>query len=113
LVLDESIVDLLSSEVRHKASKSTNEALVVHGRMKEKVKKREKGRSKSYGRHKSLGNSKEKCWNSGKVGNFKRGWKEEKKNDMKEKNYYDDESKKYSQEDGGDTFVATLTTHVG
>jgi hypothetical protein len=68
LVLDEVMVSLLSEEVRWKAFESTNEALVVHGRSKEKGKKREKGRSKSHGRHKSPRKSKEKCWNYNKVG---------------------------------------------
>lgn len=47
-----------------------------------------------------LGNSKARCWNYGKVRDFKRDWKEEKK-----ENDYEDEFKKYSQEDGGGAFV--------
>ena len=82
------------------------------GRYKEKGKKREKGRSKSSGRHKSPRNSKEKCWNCGKVKKFRRDYKEE-KNKKKENNDSDDKSKNYSQEDGGDSFNVALVTHVG
>jgi hypothetical protein len=87
--------------------------LVVHGRSKKKGKKKEKGRSKYLRRHKSTRNSKAKCWNCNKVRNFIRDWKEKKNKIKKENNDCDDESKKYSQEDGGDSFVASLATHVG
>jgi hypothetical protein len=53
LVLDDIMESLLLEEVRHKYSKSTNKALAIRGRYKDKLKKREKGRSKSCGRHKS------------------------------------------------------------
>jgi hypothetical protein len=63
-------------------------------------------------KHKSPGKSKEKCWNYGKVVYFKRDCKEDKKNTKKQKNDYDDEFEKYSQDYGGDAFVASLETHV-
>jgi hypothetical protein len=107
LVLDEVIIYLLLEEMRWKASKSTKEALVIHGRLKEKGKKREKGISKSHGRSKSPGNSKVRCWNY-KVGHFKRDYKEEKRGEKKKRNDYDDEFEKYSQEDGGDSFCYDL-----
>jgi hypothetical protein len=112
LVLDEVINTLLLEQVRRKYFESTNEALVVHGRSKEKDNKREKGRSKSHGRHKSPRKSKEKCWNYNKVGYFRRDYKEEKKKNKKEMNDSNDESKKSSQEDGGDAFVAVLETRA-
>ena len=71
LVLDEVVATLLLEEVRRKYFVSTNEALVFHGRSKEKDKKREKGISKSCGRNKYPRMSKEKCWNYGKVMHFK------------------------------------------
>jgi hypothetical protein len=52
--------------------------------------------------------SKEKCWNRSKVEHFIRDRKEEKK-----KNDSNHDSKKYSQEDGGDAFVAALETCAG
>ena len=70
---------IYSKEVRWKYFESTNEALDIHGRVKEKGKKREKGRSKSCGRPESLGKSKEKCWNYSKVRKFRRDGKERKK----------------------------------
>ena len=85
----------------------------MEGEKKEEWKGNKKGRSKSCGRPKSHGKSKEKCWNFGKVGKFKRDCKEERKKNKKEKNDCKDESKKYSQEDRGDYFVAFLATHVG
>jgi hypothetical protein len=47
-------------------------------------------------------NSKEKCWNGGKVGHFRRDYKEEKKNKTKEeeeKNDSNNESKISSQDE--------------
>jgi hypothetical protein len=67
LVLDEVVDSLISKELRKKYFKSTNEALIFHGILKEKGKKREKGKYKSRVRHKSLGKHKEKCWIYGKV----------------------------------------------
>ena len=98
--------------MRQKDFESSNVALVVHGRSKDKNKKREKGRSKSRGRPKSLGKSKGKCWNCGKVGNFKRDCKEQKKKNKKEKIDFYNEYEKSSQEDGGDSFVVALETHA-
>ena len=80
---------------------------------KEKDKNREKGRHKSCGRHNSPKNSKEKCWNCGKFGHLRRDFKEEKNKNKKKMNDFDDESEKYSQGDGGDSFVVALETHVG
>jgi len=112
LVLDDVVVYLLLEEVRLKSYEPTNPALVVCGRSNEKGKKREKGRSKSYGRHKSPGNSKEKRWNCCKVRYFIRYCKEEKNKNKKENNDSKDEFENYSQEDGGDAFVSTLTTRA-
>jgi hypothetical protein len=91
---------------------STNEALLVHGISTKKYKKRENGKSKSSGRNNSLGNSKAKCWNYDKVGNFIRDYKEKKKKN-KENNDYDDKYEKYSQGDGGYAFFTTLASHAG
>jgi hypothetical protein len=113
LVLDEVVASLLLKEMRQKNFKSTNEALVFHGRLKEKRKKGEKGRSKSCGRHKSPGKSKEKCWNCDKVEHFRRHYKEYKNKNKKKNNDSDGESEKSSQESGEDSFVTTLVTHVG
>jgi len=112
LVLDEVVLAFLSKEVRWKYFESTKEALVIHGILKEKEKKREKGRYKSHGRHKSLRNSKKICWNCGKIRHFRRDYEEEKKKIKKENNDFDDESKKYSQKDGGYVFATTLATCV-
>jgi len=112
LALDEVMLVLLLEEVRQKYCESTNEALDVCGIYKEKGKKREKGKSKSHGRHKSPGKSKEKCWTCGKVGNFRRDFKEEKKKNKKEFFFYDDESKKYSLKDGEYAFFVALVTRV-
>ena len=111
LVLDEVVLAFLSKEVRWKYFESTKEALVIHGILKEKGKKREKGRYKSHGRHKSLRNSKKICWNCGKIRHFRRDCEEEKKKIKKENNYFDDESKKSSQKDGY-VFATTLATYV-
>ena len=89
------------------------DALAIHGRLKDKRKKREKGRYKSYGRPKSFGQYKDKCWNCGKVGHLRRDYKEEKNKNNKEKTNSKDEFKKYSQEDGGDAIILALATHAG
>jgi hypothetical protein len=113
LVLDEVMVVLILEEVRWKSSKSTNDALDIHGRLKEKINKRENGRSKSHGRNKCPGKSKEKCWNYCKVEHFRGDWKEENKNNKRENNDFDGDSKKYSKGDGGYPFVVALETLVG
>jgi hypothetical protein len=73
LVLDESVVALLLGEVRWKTFESTNDVLVVRGRLKEKGKKKENGISKSHGRHTFLQKSKVTCWNCSKVEHFQKG----------------------------------------
>ena len=56
--------------------------------------------------------SKTKCWNCGKVGHFRRDYKEDKNKD-KQKKFVLIMSLKTSQEDGGDAFVEALATHAG
>ena len=112
LVLDEVMDTLLSKELRRKAYKSSNEALVVCGRSNEKTKNKEKGRYKSRGRPKSPRKFKEKCWNYGKVGHFKGDYKEEKNKNKKENNDSEDEFEKSSKEDRGDAFVVALETQA-
>jgi hypothetical protein len=108
MMIDEVIVTLVLKKMMQKDFESTKEALVVHGRLKEKGNKKEKGRSKSFETSNSSGNSKEICWNYGNIRHFKRDCKEEKDENNKKKNYSNDEFEKYSQEDGGDDFVAAL-----
>jgi len=86
--------------------------LVVHGILKDKENKRKKEKSKSHAIPKSSRNLKEKCWNYIKVRNFKRECKEEKKKNMKENNDPNDKYRKFSHEDGGDSFVLVLVTHA-
>jgi hypothetical protein len=106
--LDQVMATFLPKEVRLKYYKYTSETLVFHGILKEKGNKRLKGKFKSHGRRKYPRKCKEKCWNYVKVKHFKRDYKEEKKNKNMENNDFDVEYKKYSQEDGGDTFVVDL-----
>lgn len=61
-------------------------------------KKENKYKSKSLRRSKSLGKkTKEKCWNCGETGHFRKDCKEEKK---KNKYFSDFESEKSSQDEG-------------
>lgn len=108
--MDEVVSSLLFEEMQRKYFEMAKDALAIHGRSKEKGKKRDnKSMSKSLGRSKSPNKSKVKCWNCEKTIHLKqRVHKEENKKKVK-KHVFDFDSKTYSQDDTYAFFIALGT----